>query len=151
MEHLSPQNIWLVAGVALVILETIGASGIGFIFAGLGAIVVGALMQMGTIGAEDTVLQFTVFFIATAFWAAVLWKILKRSHLAKESYSNMIGDTAFVGSQGISKGKPGEVTWSGTIMRAELAKDSAAASLPAGSQVTIIAVKGATLTVVPKE
>ena len=150
--ELSPANIWLLIGVLLVVAETVGASGIGLIFAGLGAIVTGALMQLGFIDMENTVAQFTVFFAATAFWAVILWKFVQRSRFGKESgYSNMIGDTAFVGSQGLSKGMPGEVTWSGTIMRAELIQDASISTLPAGSQVVIVAVKGATLIVKPKE
>ena len=144
--------IWLIVGVLLVIAETVGASGIGFIFAGFGALITGALIQLGIIDVENIVVQFTVFFAATALSALVLRNIVRRSRLGKETgYSNMIGETALVGAQGLHKGRHGEVTWSGTTMRAELPKDAGVDSLPAGAQVIIIAINGATLTVTPKE
>jgi membrane protein implicated in regulation of membrane protease activity len=149
---MTPTFMWLIAGVLLVIAETVGVSGIGLIFIGLGALVTGAAMQLGYIAEENTVLQFIVCFAATALWAVALWKVVGRSRLSKDAgYSNMIGDIAIVGGNGLSKGNRGEVTWSGTIMHAELARDAATSSLPAGAQVIITAVKGATLTVIPKE
>ena len=64
-------------------------------------------------------------------------------------YSNIVGDTAYAGSAGITR-HSGEATWSGTIMQARLEQGSAVDRLEAGSPATIVAVSGATLTVKPK-
>jgi membrane protein implicated in regulation of membrane protease activity len=59
----------------------------------------------------------------------------------------MIGEVAFVGSAGITKQAGGEVTWSGTIMKAKLSDDTSAERLEGGTQVTIKAINGNTLIV----
>lgn len=161
MEPLSPhewyQNpgyVWLAAGVLFLLGETLGVPGVGLMFAGLGALVAGVAVQMGWVAADAQLAQFTLFFIAVAVWAALLWKPMQKFGIggaAKGGYSNIVGDTAYVGSNGISKKSGGEVTWSGTIMKAHLAKHVAADTLEAGTQVVIEEVAGATLVVRPKE
>ena len=149
---MTPTTLWLIAGVLFLAIEAIGVPGVGFLFAGLGALLVGALISLGMIADEAITMQWIVFFVASAVSALLLWKPLQRFHINRRShsYSNMIGDTAYVGSQGLQKDKIGEVTWSGTIMRAELAKDAGAESLAAGSAVVIADVEGAKLIVRPK-
>ena len=63
-------------------------------------------------------------------------------------YSNIVGDVAVVAAGGLEKGTGGNVTWSGTIMKAELAGHSQ--RLEEGAQVVISDVRGATLVVHPK-
>ncbi len=144
--------VWLLAGLLLLIIEVMGAPGAGLLFAGLGALIVGAALHLQLLGLADYVAQFILFFAATVLWALLLWKPLKRFRTGQNNqhYSNIIGDTAYVGSQGLTR-QGGEVTWSGTIMKARLAKDSMADRLEAGAPVTIVEVAGATLTVRPKE
>lgn len=160
MEHLNPAElyanagyVWLVVGVIFIAAEALGMPGIGFMFAGLGALVVGAAVQSGAIGTDAHVSQFILFFLATSLWVALLWKPLKRLHLARRSngYSNIVGETAYVGSNGLSKDGGGEVTWSGTIMKARLAARTHVDKVDAGAQVTIVEVSGSTLIVKPKE
>lgn len=145
--------IWLLAGVLLLAAEALGASGVGLMFAGLGSLTVGMLLSFGIVAEDASILQFTLFFAATALWTALLWKPLQKFKLPKQGggYNNIIGDTAYVGSAGLTKGIAGEVTWSGTIMKAELATDANAQKLEAGSQVTIVETTGAKLIVKPKE
>jgi len=144
---------WLIAGVALIAAEAIGISGIGLLFAGLGAIVTGAAIYLGWAADEAHVMQGVIFFAASAVWALLLWKPLQKFRMGKHGggYSNIVGETAYVGSQGLSKQKGGEVTWSGTIMKAQLVKNAHADKLEAGSQVTVVDVQGATLVVKPRE
>lgn len=144
--------LWLSAGVIMLIAEALGASGVGLFFAGLGCLTVGALLTSGLIAIDATLMQYTIFFLSTAIWAALMWKPLSRFYSGKRvgGYSNMIGETAYAGSQGLRKGHVTEATWSGTIMKATLADDAPVDTLEAGSQVTITAVKGITLIVKPK-
>lgn len=143
--------IWLVAGVLFFALEAIGISGIGFLFAGFGATTVGSLVYYGTLPQEDIINQFVVFFVTTALWAVLLWKPLQKFRLRNpaQGYNNMIGETAYVGASGIDE-KGGEVTWSGTIMKAQIANGASAKRLEAGSQVTIVDIVGTTLMVKPR-
>ncbi len=140
--------LWLLAGVVFLGVEALGIPGVGMLFAGLGAIITGAAIYLHIIAEDATLTQFTVFFIATAVSAAVLWKPLQKRK-TRGGYSNMVGDTAYVGSAGLDS-KGGEVTWSGTIMRAQIARGVQAERLEAGSQVTIVEISGNILIVKPK-
>ncbi|MFO0388095.1 MAG: NfeD family protein [Alphaproteobacteria bacterium] len=143
--------IWLIAGVLFFALEAIGISGVGLLFAGFGATTVGSLVYYGVLSQGHLINQFVIFFIATALWAVLLWKPLQKFRLRSpaQGYNNMIGETAYVGASGIDE-KGGEVTWSGTIMKAQIANGSSAKRLEAGSQVTIVDIVGTTLMVKPK-
>lgn len=150
--ELSVTYLWLIAGVVMLAAEALGASGVGLMFGGLGCFTVGAMLTAGMLSDEATLAQWIVFFLATVLWAAILWKPLSRFYSGKNKagYSNMVGETAYVGSNGLKKGHVGEATWSGTIMKAQLADDANVPALEAGAQVTITDVKGVTLTVKPK-
>lgn len=150
--EISVTYIWLFAGVMMLMAEALGISGVGLLFAGLGCFTVGIFLNIEMIGQDATLLQFVVFLMATAFWTAVLWKPMRRfySNRQQGGYKNMVGDTAYIGSNGLVKGKAGEATWSGTIMKAELSPDAAVNTLEAGAQAVIVDVRGATLIVTPK-
>jgi membrane protein implicated in regulation of membrane protease activity len=139
--------LWLAAAVAFMALEVLTLS-FGLMFAGLGAVVVGALIYTGMVAPAAYVTQCAIFFVATAMWSALLWAPLKKMRAGKKAsrFNNIVGDIAHVGSNGISRSHGGEVTWSGTIMRAELAQ-GAADHVEAGAQVEIVDVRGATLVV----
>ena len=144
--------IWLLSGVALVALEVLGASGVGLLFAGLGALTVGAAIDSQLLLPASYISQFVLFFATSALWTVMLWLPMKNhGSKTRQHFSNIVGETAYAGGSGISKKKGGEATWSGTIMHAQLISDAAVDSVDAGTEVTIVALKGATLIVKPKE
>ena len=153
MEPTTISYIWLITGVLLLLTEAFGVTGVGLLFAGLGAFTVGFLLKLGAVGADNTLLQFVCFLAATALWTVALWKPMRKFYSSKNKagYSNMIGETAYVGSSGLKKGVVGEATWSGTIMRAELVADSIKDTVEGGAAVEIVEVRGVTLFVRPTE
>ncbi len=152
MFGLSVAVTWLLAGALLMALEAFGIPGVGMLFAGLAAILVGILVQVGLVGEDALIVQFGLFCALTAICAAVLWGALKRwrtSPDTADSYHNMIGDRAVVGAGGLRMGARSQVTWSGTLMEAELDPTSAISELPPETLVEITAVKGNRLIVKP--
>jgi len=147
------EYVWLAAGVVLVAADALGLTGLGLMFAGLGAAMTGTAILLGVVDAAAHVQQGIIFFAATALWAALLWKPMQRLRVGNKhsEYNNIVGETAYVGSNGIDKRNGGEVTWSGTIMKAQLAKNVQVDRIEAGSQVTIVEVSGATLFVKPRD
>jgi membrane protein implicated in regulation of membrane protease activity len=137
---MSVTALWLIAGAAFVGIEMFGVPGIGFLFAGIAALMVGGAIELGAISPESTVLQFGLFFLITTVSAALLWKKLKT--VRGPSYSNMVGTTAEVIGAGLSGHREGQVKWSGTIMRARLADEVVIDVLPSGTFVVIKKVEG---------
>ena len=150
MPDINPTYIWLVFGIICLLMEALGVNGIGFFFAGLGALTVGTLMNLDLVAVDAYITQAIAFFLTTALWTAILWAPLKKHRSKSSSYNNIIGETAYVGSGGVSKKDGGEVTWSGTIMKAKLAEHASVDRLDAGAEVIITAISGVTLTVKPK-
>ncbi|MDX2113842.1 MAG: NfeD family protein [Alphaproteobacteria bacterium] len=152
MEPTTISYIWLITGVLLLLAEAFGVTGVGLLFAGLGAFTVGFLLKLGAVGTDETLLQFVCFLAATALWTVALWKPMRKFYSSKNKagYSNMIGETAYAGSSGLKKGEVGEATWSGTIMKAQLADDAGKDHVEGGAPVEIVDVKGVTLIVKPK-
>ena len=142
--NLEPSILWLIAGALMLALEAFGIPGIGLLFAGLGAILVGVTLEAGLVGAENTVAQFAVFFAFTSVFAVLLWKKLKNWRLnpRESEYQNMVGDSAVVALTGLKRGARGQVRWSGTLMSAELDASEPAQGLAEGTVVSIVAVKG---------
>jgi membrane protein implicated in regulation of membrane protease activity len=149
----NPANVWLASAVLLLLVEAFGLPGVGLLFAGLGALGVGLAIHGHAIAAENYTLQLIVFFVTSTVCAAALWKPMQKFRVGKHQgqYHNIIGSTAYVGSNGITRKHGGEVTWSGTIMRAELSRNTGVEALEAGSQVVIVGLTGATLVVQPKD
>lgn len=140
--------LWLIAGAAFIGIEIFGVPGIGFLFAGIAALMVGGAIELGFIANDNTVLQFALFFLITTVSALLLWKKLKQ--IRGPSYSNMIGTEAEVIAGGLSGTLEGQVKWSGTTMRARLADETVIDVMPAGTFVVIKKVEGTLLHVVPK-
>lgn len=146
---LTPSVWWLLAGALLLALEAFGLPGIGLLFAGLAAILVGIAVEAGLIGVDAVIAQFAVFFIFTTVFAAILWKKLISWRLKpnQAEYQNMIGDKAVIVHAGLQKGAMGEVRWSGTTMQAMLDVSEPAQALPENTLVEIVAIEGTVLKV----
>lgn len=149
---ITPSYGWLIFGVACFALEAMGISGIGFFFAGLGAVSVGILIETSAMGTATLAGQFGWFFLATTVWTILLWKTLKKFRVGggKSDYSNMVGDSGTVASASLVHGTPGEVRWSGTTMHARLADSAKDKTLKQGDRIRIVDVKGTTLIVEPE-
>ncbi|MDG1286354.1 MAG: NfeD family protein [Rickettsiales bacterium] len=141
--------LWLALGAMLLALEAFGASGIGFLFAGLAAIVTAILAHLGW--AETVWTQTTWFFAATVGWAILLWVPMQRSKAQKDAgldgFNNMVGDEVIVLEGGLQADKTGQVRWSGTTMKAKLV-DGVSEQVE-GATVLIQDVKGTVLLVAP--
>lgn len=140
---------WLIAGAVLLAFEAFGIPGIGSLFAGIAAIFVGALVELGLIDPLSHITQLGVFGLATVVLAALLWNKLKswRVNPNAPQYSNMVGTEATVTRELINDAI-GEVRWSGTLMRARLADKSGSALV--GATVVVRDTDGNVLIVAPK-
>ena len=137
--------LWLIAGAVLVIFEFMLFSGIGFLFAGLAALTVGALAEMHVL--NDLTMQWVVFFIATLVWTLVLWKPLKNYKLNQhhQPFSDVVGQKAILITP-LAPGQQGRARWSGTIMNAKLDANNEGI-LAEGAEVHITRVEGNVLIV----
>jgi membrane protein implicated in regulation of membrane protease activity len=79
----------------------------------------------------------------------ILWKPLQRmkAKQRQSGYSNVVGETAVVAAGGVNRKTGGNVTWSGTVMKAELCRSCTADHLDEGAQTIITDVRGATLVI----
>lgn len=137
--------MWLIAGVGLTTLEAMIFPGIGFLFAGLGAITVGGMIAFGIIAVDNFSAQIIYFIISTSIWAGALWKHLIKKRETKNNYISIIGQTAIVTGNSMSKGKTGQVKWSGTIMNARIDDSCQSDIIELGTEVIIVNVQGNTL------
>lgn len=150
----NPGDLWLAAAVAFLLLEAFGLPGVGLVFAGLGSLVAGFAVFSHALEPDNYTAQILLFLIASVVWAVVLWKPMQRFRVGKRQggeYHNIVGGTAYVGAQGLTRKDGGEVTWSGTIMRAELSRSAGVDVVEAGTAVVITEVHSATLVVKPKD
>lgn len=151
---MTPATLWLIAGGALLALEAFGIPGMGFLFAGIAAILTGVLVEANVVSEHAVVGQFAWFFGITCVTAALLWKKLKawRTRTPKGGeYQNIVGGIGIVAKGGLKKGAVGQVAWSGTTMQAELANYSDVDHLTEGAQVEISATEGNKLIVIPRK
>lgn len=145
---MSPTILWLIASAVFIGIEILGVPGIGFLFAGIGALLIGGAIEFGLIAAENTQLQFMLFFIAACISAAALWKHLVPKR--KAAYSNLIGSEAIVVAPGLVGNKEGQIQWSGTLMRARLMPNSGTDVIAESSVVVIHRLEGNLAYVVQK-
>lgn len=150
----NPVYAWLTFGALLIVFEAFTAPGLGIFLGGLGAICTGLLVEGGVIAADNIPLQAASFFGLTVIWALALWKPLMKFRAGKNKnasgYSDVVGGVATVAEGGLTRGKTGQVKWSGTLMNAELDDSSVVNELPAGTQVEIKSVSGNIFKVTPK-
>ena len=142
----SPNSyFWLVIGVFLIIFEVTALPGIGFLFAGLGAITLGGLLTFSLIDINGWFEHTAYFFFFTTIWAVILWTPLKRAlHKNKGGYQNIVGTRAEM-VEPLTSGKIGKVKWSGTLMRARISPDCQLDKIVEGETVWVVNNKGGVL------
>lgn len=138
-------HLWLIAGGIMIVLEFMVLPGVGFLFAGLGAITVGALLQAGLI--KEDIWQWVIFLASTLLWLLILWKPLKNFKTSRheQPFSDMVGRKAVLMTN-LEPGQTGRARWSGTIMNAKL-DESQQTGLIEGAEVVVTEVKGNVLIV----
>ncbi len=136
--------VWMGVGFLLLAIDALAfgfASGV-LLFAGLGAIVTGALVWFGILP-NAFIVAVGCFAISTALITAILWKPLKRlqstGEMGKDRSSDIIGHSFNLTSD-ISRTVSGEQKYSGINWRVEPAKDLTDAAMSAGTHVEVTAV-----------
>lgn len=119
--NLSPAECWLIFGFITVLFEIFFISGIGMVFAGLGALTTAAIISFDP---NMLLHQYPLFAICSFFWFGILWRPLQK-YLHNKSVisqpSDLVGVTVEVtGSSLLPNGRLGQVKWSGTILNAKL-------------------------------
>ena len=132
---------WLTAGVLMLAVEALGVPGVGFLFGGIGAVLVGALLAFNVVGSAAWFIQALCWCGISAIVALLLYKPLKRwRSQSNDQYSNMVGTMATVESPGLAPGAEGNARWSGALMRARLADGVLA--VEEGVVLRVVAVEG---------
>lgn len=145
---MSPTILWLLAGAAFIGVEIFGIPGIGFLFAGIAALMVGGAVELGALAPDAYLMQFILFFALTTISASLLWNKLKRN--VKPNYNNMVGTEALVAKPGLTGTQEGQVKWSGTLLRAKIDPACGRDVLASETPVLIRQVEGNLVYVAPK-
>jgi membrane protein implicated in regulation of membrane protease activity len=139
---------WLLLGLLFVAIEAFGLPSVGFLFAGLAAIIVSVLLEGNVLDASNSTLCIGIWFLITTCFAIILWKPMKKwrttKHSATHTSNGMIGDKAIILNKDLEPLQLGAASWSGTIMNARLAP-SQSTTITVGTEATITAVEGNTL------
>ena len=138
--ELPPSTVWFVFGAVLIALDVLMLYAIWVMFAGLGAVTVGALLMVGLI--DGAVAQFMVFFFATGVWSLMLWNPLKNFMGGKGTgFNDMVGSTAVVYGAALEYGKTGQMKWSGAVMNCRLESNvEGMEKIEPGTEITIAGV-----------
>jgi len=123
---MNSSELWLLIGIILIVLEFSQLPGIGFLFLGLGAIATSIIIDHWP---AETFTQLTYFGISSLVCFLLLWYPLKRfvyknnKPMFRESF-DLIGASVVVVNKDISANEDGQVSWSGTVMNAQLPSKS---------------------------
>lgn len=137
-------GFWIVLGFALLAAEVLlfGFTTIIFLFAGLGAITTGLLMEIGVLPLTWTA-GTACFGIATGVCSAILWKPLRKMQEAatpqKRQKSDIVG-YEFVLAEDITRTTPGSHRYSGIDWKVEIDSTGDADVLAKGDRVVVVSV-----------
>lgn len=141
--ELSNLEIWVIVGVALLIIEIFSVSFFA-VFFGLGALVTALLTYINL--TNDTVVQIVTFLIVSVVSLLFFRKqILESFHKKGEQYSELVNEKAKVSTAIPAKGE-GKVFYRGSDWIAEATSEVA---IPEGNMVKITKVDGIRLLVEP--
>ena len=147
-------SFWIALGFALLAAEVLlfGFTTIIFLFAGLGALLSGLLMNLGVIP-ETWIAGTACFGIATGVSSAVLWKPLMKmqdkSPVRQKPSSDFIG-LEFILTENIGMTTPGSYRYSGIDWRVEIDVSSDIDALAKGDHVVVVTVEVGVLSVIKK-
>lgn len=135
---------WLIVAAILLVVEIFSGGAVGFLFAGIGALITGGLLVFDILDHNAILLQLIIFCISSIASATVLWIPLQkfRHKQSGDPYVNIVGTTAKVVDRPLIKGKTGNVKWSGTFMRAIISPSAPTLEIAVDTEVTVVAVKG---------
>lgn len=136
-------EFWILAGFVLLVLEVVTGLTTGlFLFAGLGALVSGLLMQAGLL-AETWTVGIASVGISSGIIAALLWRPLQKLQGGrapeKDNSSDLVG-YEFVVEQDVTTLVPGKIRYSGVDWRVEIHKNAGVDSVTAGQRVAVVSV-----------
>jgi len=145
-------GFWIALGFALLAAEVLlfGFTTIIFLFAGLGALTAGLLMNLGVLP-ETWVAGTACFGIATGVSSAILWKPMKAlqdKSVAKQKPSSDFVGLKFVLADEISVTAPGTYRYSGIDWKVEIDSSSDMGTLSKGTRVKVVTVEVGKLAVV---
>lgn len=141
----APRYCWLALAAFFLALEAFGAAGVGLLFGGIAALIIGGLLELDIVQANDLITQTAIWFGITVILALFLYKPLKRWRTTPDGgqeYNNIIGDHARVAPGGLMLGKLGKVYWSGTMMNAQISPLSSKEAFLEGDEVQISDTRG---------
>jgi membrane protein implicated in regulation of membrane protease activity len=145
---MEPYAYWVVAGIALCIIEILAPSFI-FLFFGLSAIYVGAIKWLGFL--DHLPAELFLFSVATALQMIIYQRFLKSLWGREKKAREQLDPTGIVGQRAKVdekiEGGIGSVIFRGARWQAQ----SPIKTIPSGSFVRITTLDGLYLTVVPDE
>lgn len=142
--HAHQGGFWIALGFILLALEVLVFSftTIVMLFAGLGAVTTGVLMQAGALP-HTWIAGVACFGISTGVYSFLLWKPFTRiqanSSPQQKQTSDLIG-LEFVLEQDITSSRTGTTKYSGITWRVELDKSAGVESLQQGQRVSVTSV-----------
>jgi membrane protein implicated in regulation of membrane protease activity len=119
-------EFWFILGFVFVVLEVVLGLTIVLFFCGLSAFTMGFLLYFNITSFENLFTQFSAFIVTTFFWAAILWRPMKRykdSKLNGKKFENYVGQPVIVTSKPLKKGGVGTGSWSGTTVKISIHED----------------------------
>lgn len=129
--------MWLMLGIACVVIDVFVAQTLVILFFGLGALTTAIFSYW----ISDFTHEIILFLASSVFWSAILWRPLtKRKKQA--AFSNIIGQKVLVETASLNPGERGFGKWSGTSVNIELEPDSQ--NVQAGDYVEITRISGIT-------
>ncbi len=151
----NPQAFWYTLGFALLTIEALvlGMTTGVVLFAGLGALVTGGLLQLGWLPGT-LIWSVGCFGLSTSLITLLAWKPLKalqgRSLPQPDTSSDLIGHR-FRLEAGISRTQPGQVRYSGVNWRVELDEQCPCQQLDEGQLVEVSGIAAGRFRVQPVE
>jgi membrane protein implicated in regulation of membrane protease activity len=148
------QAFWLSVGFALLVVDALafGFSSGALLFAGLGALITGALLWAGLLPAGWTA-SIACFGIASTTAAVLLWRVLRRlqdgsGEPPRDVSSDLIG-YRFRLREAIDLQAPGRMRYSGVDWRVEIDDTAGVERIEAQRQVEVVSVSAGVFRVRP--